>query len=103
MVKKKTTKKPTKEKKPAKAKKPVKAKKPAKAKTKRKSGLSQITYSLSPELAEIVGAQKLTRPQIVKKLWVYIKANKCQDLKNRRLIIADEKLSLAFLKLIKDP
>lgn len=74
-------------------KKPArKTKSPAKPKVKRKSGLSQQAYALSAELAVIVGAQKLTRPQIVKKLWAYIKAHKCQDLKNRRLIVPDAKL-----------
>lgn len=73
----------------------MKKTKPKKKKTagKRKSGLSQLNYSLSDELAEIVGAKKMTRPQIVKKLWVYIKAKKCQDTKNRRLIVPDKKLS----------
>jgi chromatin remodeling complex protein RSC6 len=73
----------------------AKTKKPArkvKTKTKRKSGLSQLDYHLSPELAEIVGAKKATRPQVVKKLWVYIKAKKLQDTKNRRMINPDKKL-----------
>lgn len=52
----------------------------------------QLNYALSPELAEIVGAKKSTRPQIVKKLWVYIKAKKLQDAKNRRMICPDKKL-----------
>lgn len=65
----------------------------AKTKTKRKSGLTQMKYSLSPELQAIVKEKKLTRPQIVKKLWVYIKAHKCQDTRNRRLIVPDSKLS----------
>jgi chromatin remodeling complex protein RSC6 len=60
---------------------------------KRKSGLSQQTYTLSEELQEVVGAKKLTRPQIVKKMWVYIKAHKCQDTKNRRMIVPDRKLA----------
>jgi chromatin remodeling complex protein RSC6 len=66
----------------------------AKKKTgaKRKSGLTQTTYSLSPELQAVVGAKSLTRPQVVKKLWAYIKAHKCQDTKNRRLIVPDKKL-----------
>lgn len=63
---------------------------------KRKSGLSQTNYSLSPELAEIVGAKKMTRPQIVKKIWVYIKAHKLQDSKNRRMINPDKKLSMVI-------
>ncbi|MBI3508356.1 MAG: hypothetical protein HY069_01790 [Chlamydiia bacterium] len=50
-------------------------------------------YSLSPELQEIVGAKKMTRPQVVKKIWIYIKAKKLQDSKNRRLINPDKKLS----------
>jgi len=61
--------------------------------TKRKSGLTQITYTVSEQLQEIVGAKKLTRPEIVKKLWVYIKAHKCQDAKQRRIINPDQKLS----------
>jgi chromatin remodeling complex protein RSC6 len=72
-------------------------KKKAKAKkrstgAKRTSGLTKTTYSLSPELQAVVGAKSLTRPQVVKKLWAYIKAHKCQDTKNRRLIVPDKKL-----------
>ena len=71
--------------------KPAAKKKAAGAK--RKSGLVQKTYSLSPELQAVVGAKSLTRPQVVKKLWVYIKAHKLQDTKNRRMINPDKKLS----------
>jgi chromatin remodeling complex protein RSC6 len=70
-----------------------KAKRKTKAKTKRKSGLLQQSYSLSPELAAIVGAKTCTRPLIVKKMWVYIKAHKCQDSRNRRMINPDKKLA----------
>lgn len=70
----------------------VKKKRKTATKTKRKSGLTQLMYSLSPELQEIVGAKKLTRPQVVKKIWAYIKAKKLQDAKNRRLINPDAKL-----------
>lgn len=73
------------------AKKTVKRKKTTGGK--RKSGLSQTMYTVSPELEEIIGTKKSTRPQIVKKLWVYIKAHKCQDAKNRRMINPDKKLS----------
>lgn len=63
-------------------------------KTKRKSsGLTQLQYHLSPELAEVVGTKKSTRPQVVKKIWVYIKARKLQDTKNRRMINPDARLS----------
>jgi upstream activation factor subunit UAF30 len=77
------------------AKKRSATKRPAKRKSagKRKSGLTQMMYDLSPELAAIVGSKKSTRPQVVKKLWVYIKAHKCQDSKNRRMINPDKKLA----------
>lgn len=73
----------------------AKKKKVAKKKSSgaKKSGLTQMMYSLSPELADVVGMKKATRPQIVKKLWVYIKSHKCQDTKNKRLINPDKKLS----------
>jgi chromatin remodeling complex protein RSC6 len=72
----------------------AKKKKPAKKSGgKRKSGLSQLMYSVSPELQAIIGTKTSTRPQIVKKLWVYIKAHKCQDTKNRRMIVPDKKLA----------
>jgi upstream activation factor subunit UAF30 len=82
------------------AKKAVKkhAKRPAKKAAKksgakrRGGGLTQMSYTLSPELAAIVGAKTSTRPLIVKKMWVYIKANKLQDAKNRRMINPDKKL-----------
>ena len=81
----------------SKAKKSVVKKKKVVAKKKsagkRKSGLSQTSYNLSNELQDVVGAKKLTRPEIVKKLWVYIKAHKLQDTKNRRMIVPDKKLA----------
>lgn len=59
----------------------------------KKAGLNLITYSVSPALQAIIGPKKMTRPQIVKQLWVYIKANKCQDAKNKRMINPDKKLA----------
>lgn len=90
----------------AKKKKATKKRAPAKKRTtkkkktggKRKSGLTQTTYSLSPELQAVCGAKSLTRPQVVKKLWVYIKAHKCQDAKNRRMINPDHKLAAVIGK-----
>lgn len=76
-------------------KRKAKAKSARKAKRKssgKRSGLTQLNYHLSEELAEIVGAKKATRPQVVKKLWVYIKAKKLQDSKHRRMINPDKKL-----------
>ncbi len=75
------------------ARKAAAKKRPAKAKGKRRTALTQLTYSLSDELAEIVGSSKATRPQIIQKLWVYIKAHGCQDSKKRRMIVPDKKLA----------
>ena len=75
-------------------KKRAKARK--KTKTKRRGGgggLTKMSYSVSTELQAIIGTKKATRPQIVKKLWAYIKSRKCQDSKNKRMIVPDAKLS----------
>ena len=46
----------------------------------------------SAELAAIVGPTPLPRTEIIKRLWDYIKENRLQDAKNRRMINADAKL-----------
>ncbi len=69
------------------------AKKKTASKPRKKSGLAQMNYAVSPELEAIIGVKKSTRPQIVKLLWVYIKKHKCQDTKNKRMIVPDSKLS----------
>ncbi len=56
-------------------------------------GLTKMVCMLSPELQDVCGAKKLTRPQVMKKVWAYIKSHKCQDTKNRRMINPDKKLS----------
>ncbi|MGD8278868.1 MAG: SWIB/MDM2 domain-containing protein [Gemmatimonadota bacterium] len=50
----------------------------------------------SADLAAVVGSAPLPRTEVVKKLWVYIKANKLQDAKNKRMINADDKLKKVF-------
>lgn len=50
----------------------------------------------SAALGEVVGTKPLPRTEVVKKIWVYIKANKLQDAKNRRMINADAKLKTVF-------
>lgn len=47
-------------------------------------------------LAAIVGAEPIARTAIMKKIWVYIKAENLQDATNRRMINADEKLLAVF-------
>ncbi|MGC2596031.1 MAG: type I DNA topoisomerase [Rhabdochlamydiaceae bacterium] len=53
----------------------------------------QTALKLSKELEEIVDAKELSRPEVVKKVWDYIKKHQLQDPKNKRLIVPDEKLS----------
>ena len=50
----------------------------------------------SADLAAVIGSKALPRTEAVKKIWVYIKANKLQDNKNRRMINADAKLKPVF-------
>jgi DNA topoisomerase III len=52
----------------------------------------------SAELAAVIGSEALARPQVVKKLWDYIKANGLQDAKDKRSINADAKLLAVFGK-----
>ena len=82
------------------AKKAVKKaapKKVAKKKSARKPNAA-FMKALTPSatLAAVVGAKPLPRTEAVKKIWVYIKANKLQDAKNKRNINADEKLKVLF-------
>ncbi|NGX38539.1 MAG: hypothetical protein K1000chlam2_01713, partial [Chlamydiae bacterium] len=53
----------------------------------------QPKKALSKELADIVGEKELSRPEVVKKMWEYIKAHDLQDPKNKRTIVPDEKLA----------
>ena len=52
--------------------------------------------AVSADLAEVVGKGPMPRSEVVKKLWAYIKKSNLQDPKNKRNIIADEKLKKVF-------
>ena len=82
---------------PKKAVKKAAPKKVAKKKSARKpSAAFMKPLTPSADLAAVVGSKGLPRTEVVKKLWVYIKANKLQDSKNRRMINADAKLKPIF-------
>ncbi|GAB4186325.1 MAG: SWIB complex protein [Simkaniaceae bacterium] len=51
---------------------------------------------VSDELAAVVGKGPMPRTEVTKKLWAYIKKHNCQDPKNRRNIIPDDKLKKVF-------
>ena len=50
----------------------------------------------SAALSEVVGSKPIPRTEVTKKLWAYIKKNKLQDSKNRRMIKSDESLKPIF-------
>jgi upstream activation factor subunit UAF30 len=82
---------------PKKAAKKAAPKKAAKKKSARKPNAAFMkALTPSAELAAVVGNKPMPRTDVVKKIWVYIKANKLQDSKNRRMINADAKLKPVF-------
>ncbi|MCE3228038.1 MAG: hypothetical protein K0S32_2589 [Bacteroidetes bacterium] len=73
------------------------AKKAPKKKSNRKPNAAfMAALTPSAALAAVVGNKAIPRTEVVKKLWVYIKANKLQDSKNKRMINADAKLKAIF-------
>ena len=80
-----------------KAAKKAAPKKAAKKKVARKPNAAFMRpLTPSTALAAVVGSKGLPRTEAVKKIWVYIKANKLQDKNNRRMINADDKLKVVF-------
>jgi len=81
------------------AAKPVakKAAKPAAAKAPR-AATAASGKQPSAALAAVIGPGPVTRPEVVKKLWDYIKANGLQDAADKRRINADAKLRPVFGK-----
>jgi upstream activation factor subunit UAF30 len=51
---------------------------------------------LSEDLEAVVGKGPMPRSQVVKKLWEYIKKHDLQNPKNKRNILADDKLKTVF-------
>jgi chromatin remodeling complex protein RSC6 len=47
-------------------------------------------------LSEVVGSKPIPRTEVTKRLWAYIKKNKLQDAKNKRMIKADSNLKAVF-------
>ena len=75
------------------------AKKAAPKKTARKANAAFMRpVTPSPALAAVVGSKPVPRTEITKQLWVYIKKNKLQDAKNKRMINADATLKTVFGK-----
>ncbi len=80
-----------------KAAKKAAPKKAAKKKSARKPNAAFMRpLTPSADLGAVIGSKALPRTEAVKKIWVYIKANKLQDKANRRMINADAKLKPVF-------
>lgn len=82
------------------AKKTVKKAAPKKAAKKKSARKPNPAFmkALTPSaaLAAVVGNKAMPRTEVVKKVWDYIKKNKLQDNKNRRMINADANLKAVF-------
>ena len=82
---------------PKKAVKKAAPKKAVKKKVKRKPNAAfMAALAPSAALADVIGSKPSPRTEIIKKIWDYIKKNKLQDAKNRRMINADAKLKVLF-------
>ena len=72
-------------------------KKTAKKKSGRKPNAAFMApVTPSATLSEVVGAKPIPRTEVTKRLWAYIKKNKLQDQKNKRMIKADATLKAVF-------
>lgn len=70
--------------------------------TKPKRDMTNVGFNkemvLSNELYNVLGSERMSRPQVVKNLWVYIKDNELQNPKDKRQINCDSKLEALFKK-----
>ena len=72
------------------------AKKTAKKSARKPNAAFMKPMTPSSSLAEVVGSKPFPRTEVTKKLWAYIKKNKLQDQKNKRMINADATLKAVF-------
>jgi chromatin remodeling complex protein RSC6 len=62
----------------------------------KKPNALQQPMTPSSQLAAVIGSGSVTRGEVVSKVWAYIKQHKLQDPKNKREIVADDKLKPVF-------
>ncbi|KAI8898348.1 SWIB/MDM2 domain-containing protein [Globomyces pollinis-pini] len=53
-------------------------------------------YTLSKPLQQLLKEKYLSRPQVIKQLWIYIKENTLQDSRNMQYILNDMKMKQIF-------
>eukprot|EP00172_Hildenbrandia_rubra_P004062 Plantae.Rhodophyta-Hildenbrandia_rubra.ctg7500.p1 GENE.Plantae.Rhodophyta-Hildenbrandia_rubra.ctg7500~~Plantae.Rhodophyta-Hildenbrandia_rubra.ctg7500.p1 ORF type:complete len:338 (-),score=76.80 Plantae.Rhodophyta-Hildenbrandia_rubra.ctg7500:551-1564(-) len=86
---------PTEKKKSRKRKRVVKLDEDGNPPPRKLNGLSK-PMQLDAVLADVCGQSVLSRSEVVKKLWEYIKSNNLQDPEDKRNIICDDKLKSVF-------
>ena len=69
------------------------AKKTTKKKKSPASGAATKTHPLSEELASLIGHKELSRGEVIKYTWDYIKKHNLQNPENKRQIVPDENLA----------
>jgi chromatin remodeling complex protein RSC6 len=67
-------------------------------KVKKSKSVFNREYKLSAPLQELTGQSFCSRPELVKKIWEYVRHHNLQDPKDRRFILCDEKLGKIFKK-----
>ena len=72
------------------------AKKAKKAAARKPNAAFMKPVTPSAALSEVVGSKPIPRTEVTKRLWAYIKKNKLQDQKNKRMINADAALKPVF-------
>jgi chromatin remodeling complex protein RSC6 len=72
------------------------AKKAAKKSKRKPNAAFMAPVTPSAALAAVVGSKPIPRTEITKRLWAYIKKNKLQDAKNKRVIKSDATLKPVF-------
>ncbi|GBE81291.1 SWIB/MDM2 domain-containing protein [Sparassis latifolia] len=63
---------------------------------KKRGGGFQKEYKLDEPLSALLNVEKLSRPQVVKQLWDYIKAHNLQNPENKKEIICDDNFKAIF-------
>ena len=71
-------------------------KKAEKTTKKPKKEKKEVLYKVSKELQDVIGVNEVSRPEMTKKIWDYIKSHELQDPKNKRMIVPDKKLTKVF-------
>ena len=64
----------------------------------KKTGIN-MELNVSKELAAIIGTakgEKISRPQVVKRLWAYLKEKNLQDPENKRYFTPDARMEPVF-------